>query len=100
MVAASPAIATARMRHWVSRRSGAGSWGATGEDMGWVSPRSVVAPERQFANGPGRVTAPGHMERPGEAPLAFAPMSKTVRAYCITAESVARERERVSGDVD
>src|ERR1051326_6915574 len=27
-------------------------------------------------------------------------MSKTVRAYCITAESVARERERVGGAVD
>ena len=27
-------------------------------------------------------------------------MSRTVRAYCITAEAVARERERVNGDVD
>jgi len=27
-------------------------------------------------------------------------MARTVRAYCITAESVARERERVGGDVD
>jgi crotonyl-CoA carboxylase/reductase len=27
-------------------------------------------------------------------------MARTVRAYCITAESVARERERVGGDLD
>ena len=27
-------------------------------------------------------------------------MGRTVRAYCITAESVARERERVGGDID
>ena len=27
-------------------------------------------------------------------------MSRTVRAYCITSEAVARERERVGGDVD
>jgi crotonyl-CoA carboxylase/reductase len=30
----------------------------------------------------------------------FWPMPKTVRAWCITAEAVARERERVGGDVD
>src|SRR5438477_12206914 len=39
-----------------------------------------------------------YVERSSYRRVAFAFMPRTVRAFCITAEAVARERERVGGD--